>query len=334
MHEASDPPTFWDPTIITCLFFTGLTILVRKVLSTLLNGVAYSHWHQTYDYICTLDQEVEFAWPCPPSLGMLLFYFNRYVPFIDQSVSLYREFLLLSVILRVQTSIVLCSEAFYESARGFICFGIFISQLIITLRTCAIWGARRRVTIPLAALAVATIALFASQEAKLLSSLQFIHGNGRGCYIKPGPGKVLDLVFLPNFISDFVAITLTTIKAYQHFRLSCSSWLNQFYRDGLLYCAFILVLGLINIISPTFPVPLYYKAVMHSPTRVFHSIFCNRVMLLILKQRHDMAQRGRRPEVTGDGETMQMFSTVFTEIITSGNTSTGHNFINRESNAA
>lgn len=306
MHEASDPPTFWDPTIITCLFFTGLTIL-------------------TYDYICTLDQEVEFAWPCPPSLGMLLFYFNRYVPFIDQSVSLY---------LRLSMNPPEICSHLSKWAIWFICFGIFISQLIITLRTCAIWGARRRVTIPLAALAVATIALFASQEAKLLSSLQFIHGNGRGCYIKPGPGKVLDLVFLPNFISDFVAITLTTIKAYQHFRLSCSSWLNQFYRDGLLYCTFILVLGLINIISPTFPVPLYYKAVMHSPTRVFHSIFCNRVMLLILKQRHDMAQRGRRPEVTGDGETMQMFSTVFTEIITSGNTSTGHNFINRESNAA
>ncbi|KIJ91246.1 hypothetical protein K443DRAFT_492671 [Laccaria amethystina LaAM-08-1] len=306
MYEASDPPTFWDPTIITCLFFMGLTILVKE----------------TYDYICTLDQEVAFAWPCPPSFGMFLFYLNRYIPFIDQSVSLY---LRLSI-----NSPEMCSHL-TKWALWFICFGIFISQLLITLRTCAIWGARRQVTIPLAGLTVATIAFFASQSAILMNSLEFIEGHARGCYIKPGPGKVMDLVFLPNFISDFVAITLTTIKAYQHFRLSCSSWLDQFYRDGVLYCTFILVLSLINIISPSFPVPLYYKAIMHSPTRVFHSIFCNRVMLLILEQRHESAQRGRRPEAT---ETMQIFSTVFMERITSVDTSTGQISINSGPNAA
>ena len=40
-------------------------------------------------------------------------------------------------------------------------------------------------------------------------------------------------------------------------------------------------------------------------------------MLLILKQRHDLAQRGRRPEAAYDGETIQIFSTVITETITS-----------------
>lgn len=307
MYEASDPPTltFWDPTIITGLFFAGLTIL-------------------TYDYICTLDQEVAFAWPCPPSFGTFLFYLNRYIPFIDQSLSLY---LRLSI-----NSPEMCSH-FTKWAIWTVCFGIFISQVIITLRTCAIWGARRQVTIPLAGLTVATLALFISQTAILLNSLEFIDGNARGCLIKPGPGKVMDLMFLPNFISDFVAITLTTIKAYQHFQLSSSSWLNQFYRDGLLYCAFILVLSLINIITPSFPIPLYYKAIMHSPTRVFHSIFCNRVMLLILKQRHDLAQRGRRSGETCDGGTMQIFSTVFMETIRSSDTSTGHIFIDRGPNS-
>lgn len=38
---------------------------------------------------------------------------------------------------------------------------------------------------------------------QLLIYTSVIHGDARGCFIKPGPGKVMDLVFLPNFISDF-----------------------------------------------------------------------------------------------------------------------------------
>jgi len=58
-------------------------------------------------------------------------------------------------------------------------------------------------------------------------------------------------------------------------------------------------------------------------------------MLQILKQRHDLVQRGRGPEATRDGETMQMFSTVLIETITSSSDdSTGHIFIDHESNAA
>jgi len=36
-----------------------------------------------YDYSCTLNQELEFIWSKPLSVGSLLFFVNRYLPFLD-----------------------------------------------------------------------------------------------------------------------------------------------------------------------------------------------------------------------------------------------------------
>ncbi|EDR04251.1 uncharacterized protein LACBIDRAFT_304780 [Laccaria bicolor S238N-H82] len=36
-------------------------------------------------------RQVTYAWSCPRSLGLILFYMNRYLPFIDQSLVLYSK---------------------------------------------------------------------------------------------------------------------------------------------------------------------------------------------------------------------------------------------------
>lgn len=67
-----------------------------------------------YDYLCTLDREVRShfsirtrlltvpilclqvtsVWTCPISLGIPLFYINRYIPFVDQTLLMLCAFLL------------------------------------------------------------------------------------------------------------------------------------------------------------------------------------------------------------------------------------------------
>lgn len=46
-----------------------------------------------YDYLCTLKEEISYAWSCPWSMGLILFYLNRYLPFLDQSILLYIRFM-------------------------------------------------------------------------------------------------------------------------------------------------------------------------------------------------------------------------------------------------
>ncbi|KAJ3498769.1 hypothetical protein NLJ89_g10176 [Agrocybe chaxingu] len=36
----------------------------------------------TYDYLCTLEKEVNYVWKQPFTMGCLLFYVNRYLPFV------------------------------------------------------------------------------------------------------------------------------------------------------------------------------------------------------------------------------------------------------------
>ncbi|KDR76815.1 hypothetical protein GALMADRAFT_139689 [Galerina marginata CBS 339.88] len=40
-----------------------------------------------YDYLCTLDQEVAYIWSRPRSFATYLFVLNRYLPFVDLSLS-------------------------------------------------------------------------------------------------------------------------------------------------------------------------------------------------------------------------------------------------------
>ncbi|KAF9466692.1 hypothetical protein BDZ94DRAFT_1250529, partial [Collybia nuda] len=42
----------------------------------------------TYDWICTLDKEVAYVWSRPWSLGTCLFILNRYLPFVDVTLSI------------------------------------------------------------------------------------------------------------------------------------------------------------------------------------------------------------------------------------------------------
>ncbi|KAG2008825.1 hypothetical protein CC2G_014214 [Coprinopsis cinerea AmutBmut pab1-1] len=39
-----------------------------------------------YDYLCTFSQEVEYVWTNSLSVGVVLFYLNRYLVFFDQSL--------------------------------------------------------------------------------------------------------------------------------------------------------------------------------------------------------------------------------------------------------
>ncbi|KAL5489770.1 hypothetical protein ACEPAI_4602 [Sanghuangporus weigelae] len=84
-----------------------------------------------YDYIVTLDMEIEFVWSEKLSMSSILFFFNRYFPFISVAVASYY---------------ILAEQNFDRCRNGVDVFGSFcvagvmFAELVFLLRTDAIWG--------------------------------------------------------------------------------------------------------------------------------------------------------------------------------------------------
>ncbi|KAJ6546183.1 hypothetical protein DFH09DRAFT_1321107 [Mycena vulgaris] len=129
-----------------------------------------------YDWMCTLDQEVAVisyfdlisidtfqiscVWSRPRTLGTLFFVFNRYLPFID-------VFLCLSGT-RISAE---CLTRF-KIVGWFTVVGIFLSEVILMLRTYALWERRRGAIISLSILSTCTVVSTAVFTHLELASLE------------------------------------------------------------------------------------------------------------------------------------------------------------------
>jgi Tfp pilus assembly protein PilN len=75
------------------------------------------------------------------------------------------------------------------------------------------------------------------------------------------------------------------IKAARHIRGTSSNWVVQLYTDGLLFWVYLLTISLASILLPILAPPIFTNW-LAVPQRIFHSILCTRVLLLILRQRN------------------------------------------------
>ncbi|EAU90800.2 hypothetical protein CC1G_09277 [Coprinopsis cinerea okayama7 len=94
-----------------------------------------------YDYLCTLVDEVEYVWRSRWSIGIPLFFLNRYLVFVDQA-------LLFHFSLQTTASPSTCGKLF-QSGIWMLIFGGNVASFIIYMQTCAIWANQWKVVIPL-----------------------------------------------------------------------------------------------------------------------------------------------------------------------------------------
>ncbi|KDR72837.1 hypothetical protein GALMADRAFT_228526 [Galerina marginata CBS 339.88] len=273
-----------------------------------------------FDYIFTLDKEVKYVWSCPCSIGLVLFYLNRYLPFID--IILFSQ-----IVLNTSTSSMACSVLARFSA-WFIVIGMMISQTIIILRTYAIWG-RRKLIFWILAPMTATSFTFAL-ALTLYRTLSPTHSSLNKfetpttspqirCQIAAlSVNQQSMITLLVNFMltlaTETVITILTAIKAKEHVQKVSSSWVTQLYRNGFLYCVCMLALTTLNSVFSVVAPPSL-KLLFFPLQRALHSIFCNRVILLILQHRNrisdneDSSPRCRRLSNYAES-TMDVFTSI------------------------
>jgi len=203
---------------------------------------------------------------------------NRYLPFVDTSLGLYLEF--------AQPTPGQC-ECYYTAITWMIAVGLMVSELILLLRTWALWERSKMIFLFLGGMSSLTFVpgiLITHFEIK---SLRFgeVPPGGRGCNLLSA-SKLIMAAYVLIALSETVVVVLTIKKGLQHrARGSQSSWVKNVYRHGLLFYLYLLVITIVNMVVPLVAAQPLYKNYLAVPQRVSHSIFCNRVILFIQQQR-------------------------------------------------
>ncbi|TDL25274.1 hypothetical protein BD410DRAFT_785160 [Rickenella mellea] len=225
-----------------------------------------------WDYFVLLPEEVALIWPSRWTLSKCLFLLNRYSVFVDPIMLLY--------VLMVGNNEHSCSIT--GQIAGYICvIGFKICQLILILRTYAVWGCK--LNKPL------TILLFLYL---CLTGLDFWAGHkyiaGLEAIIIPGaPGCALVATnrwvwwpIMQLMIIESALIILLAYKALQHFRIGRTSLITVMYYDGLLYYICIQVTLIANLVV-VLVTTVALKSFLIDLQRVFHSVLCARILLHI-----------------------------------------------------
>ncbi|KAL4244104.1 hypothetical protein ABKN59_010731 [Abortiporus biennis] len=232
-----------------------------------------------YDHLLTLGAELTYVWPAKWTLGKVLYILSRYPPYIDIAFVLFHQ-------LAKSPSVSLCHDAFQVAGWANL-FGIVITEIVLIMRTWALWGENKWIPISLGSLGVIALAGACFVVEIFLRTITFIFVDDlspllRGCFVSGG-SKLVYVDFIILIIFETVVLSLTLYIGFKNYRenLYNSSLVTSLFRDGILYYLYLFLFSIVNVIVPlTAPVR---QLVMNRLQRVMHSI-CASHMLLHLRQ--------------------------------------------------
>ncbi|KAJ3754094.1 hypothetical protein EV360DRAFT_87165 [Lentinula raphanica] len=246
-----------------------------------------------YDYSLTVWKEAKYVWrPRRITLSSVTFIIARYAAMASAIITLLPVRAITVAVTNTQTDMCLFKNAAVPSidSAATVCrlIAIIASELILAVRTWAIWGRSRKVLITLISFSLAGIISTAtivamsivSNHVVPLVSEQFqsicsltISNISHG-FIIP---------YVVAMLYEFVTLTLSLIRIITwrktipaHIRAPI---INTLWRDGVVYYSFMLVLGFVNIglvLQQGVPQVRTGGAELQA---VFHSILSTRIVL-------------------------------------------------------
>ncbi|KAK0234840.1 hypothetical protein EDD85DRAFT_969963 [Armillaria nabsnona] len=227
-----------------------------------------------YDLLL-LPTEINYVWlPRTVHPFLLLFALNRYLPLIDAAIAI--NWLL------HKPSAVQCRQLSFITGP-LAALGIFISQVILMMRTYTIWD-RNRVVL-WCFIGIGIFSFIPGAVGLGVHESMWVAFVGRSDH--PGclshSSNVANLLYIPVLVSETIIASLTLFKGVQHLRSSSHPFLTELYFFGMFFYACLLFITLANIIVPMWAPGM---AIFLGSFQInLHSILTNRIMLLILKQR-------------------------------------------------
>ncbi|KAH6885566.1 hypothetical protein BKA70DRAFT_1444955 [Coprinopsis sp. MPI-PUGE-AT-0042] len=194
-----------------------------------------------YDYVLTVDCEAQNIWKSRWSIGLGMFYLNRYLVFVDQ-------ILLFHFGNMPNPSAKIC-ERIFKAGLWVMMIGENVAGIILYLQLRAIWGGRRYIVYPIGVLLLAravTGVMVAHIEFDFAS--YFVAPSQRGplCVVLPA-ARLIKYRYIVSTLAEGITIFFTIFRAWYHIRKSHSRWVVQLYRNGILYGLVVLIFSAVNL---------------------------------------------------------------------------------------
>ncbi|EKM50592.1 uncharacterized protein PHACADRAFT_263959 [Phanerochaete carnosa HHB-10118-sp] len=176
-------------------------------------------------------------------------------------------------------------------------WGIGIAELILIIRTWAIWGRDKRIGLGLSAGFLSLWIVNSYFLNKFLNSLRFepaqaIAPSLQGCLPVAG-GNVLFIDFVLLMVFETVVLGLTVFKMVHTSRRSTSPLVRSLYRDGIFFYLYLFAISLVNVVV-LLTTPREFANLLSSLQRSLHSMLSARLLL-------NLREASVRSRVLADG---------------------------------
>ncbi|KAF9007741.1 hypothetical protein BDZ89DRAFT_1168438 [Hymenopellis radicata] len=234
-----------------------------------------------FDYLLTLEQEVELIWGSEWTITKLLYLVTRYSPFVNAGVILWQQ---LTPNMSAENCVLVVKMDGWMATAG-----IMLAEVILTLRTWAIWNRHRFLTVCMPALFLVYSVVGFTVMGIFLSSLKFLIlplPDLKGCLVSAG-NPIFRWDFIIIMIYEAVMLLLMVVKSYQQFReareIGSSRLLHVVLKDGIIYYLYLSVLNIMNVIVISILAP-DLATLIAELERVIHGMLACRVITNIRAQ--------------------------------------------------
>jgi len=246
-----------------------------------------------YDWLLVLPREIKYIWRASWNYTKVLYLFARYIPFVSTALLFRNQFAL-------DPTPDSCRKTL-ESSCWISVIGINMTEIILAIRTYAVWNKDRRVGIGLALLLGLCQIPNAIIAEKFVRDINFIQNPFpeiyRGC-VASRATKLIFVSWVIFIVMEGVVLVLMIISAVKTYRKHTSNFLNVIYVDGIRFYVYIFCVTLANILI-TVLLPIDFIGVGSSIEIVLHSNLACRLVVGLREASRSSEWRSDALELSG-----------------------------------
>jgi len=189
-----------------------------------------------YDYLLTLHIEIELIWFARWTYTKTLFLIMRYTALVGSLILLHNQ-------LFPDVSVEMC-KTMYPMGAYMVLVVIFLAQVMIAIRTWAVWRRSRILGVGLGALLLGILIFSCIRTSKFFTTVEYappLYPGYRGCFITKASGEILWPDYVYTTVVEATVLILMAVSAFRSYRNGKSSELSHVvHRDGIMFYVFLL----------------------------------------------------------------------------------------------
>ncbi|EIW77027.1 hypothetical protein CONPUDRAFT_168059 [Coniophora puteana RWD-64-598 SS2] len=227
-----------------------------------------------YDTMTSLDLEVKYVWWTQWSFIKALYLWTRYSAYVSPALGL--VYLGFAPGLTPRMCLNAVSAMLWIDACG-----IAISEIVLALRTYALWSRNRRVAIAVGVVYISKVIVVIFAMSKFLQETQITSIPGHpGCFFI-GNGVLLKVCWSMLLFGESIWVTFMLVESYRIYKeiRSFPMLFKIVLTDGILYFVLLLVLVIVVIAPAQSSSTLDLTVVLCTPARIMYSVFIAHLIL-------------------------------------------------------